>query len=87
MQTVIDRHGRIVIPKTIRDDLGLNPGAKIDIIEEKDNVIIKPVDIPNPLKRKKKVVVFCGKANSTLKESVSRTRDSRIGKFHNGIDS
>lgn len=31
METVIDRAGRVVLPKSIRDALGLLPGTKVDI--------------------------------------------------------
>jgi AbrB family looped-hinge helix DNA binding protein len=31
METVVDRAGRIVLPKYIRDALGLLPGTKVDI--------------------------------------------------------
>jgi len=31
METVIDQAGRIVLPKAIRDALGLLPGTKVDI--------------------------------------------------------
>ncbi len=31
MEAVIDQAGRVVLPKTIRDALGLLPGTKVDI--------------------------------------------------------
>lgn len=31
MQTTIDAAGRIVVPKALRDELGLTPGSTIDI--------------------------------------------------------
>jgi len=31
MEAVIDRAGRVVLPKPIRDALGLLPGTKVDI--------------------------------------------------------
>jgi AbrB family looped-hinge helix DNA binding protein len=31
METIIDRAGRVVLPKPIRDALGLLPGTKVDI--------------------------------------------------------
>ena len=30
METTLDRFGRVVIPKQVRDDLGLKPGAVLD---------------------------------------------------------
>ncbi|HWH30739.1 MAG TPA: AbrB/MazE/SpoVT family DNA-binding domain-containing protein [Mycobacteriales bacterium] len=31
MQTTIDAAGRIVVPKALRDELGLKPGSTVDI--------------------------------------------------------
>ncbi len=31
MQTTIDSAGRIVVPKALRDELGLTPGSTVDI--------------------------------------------------------
>ena len=31
METTIDGMGRIVVPKPLRDALGLGPGAKVDV--------------------------------------------------------
>jgi AbrB family looped-hinge helix DNA binding protein len=31
MEAVVDQAGRIVLPKSIRDALGLQPGTKVDI--------------------------------------------------------
>jgi len=32
MRTTIDKGGRIVVPKEIRDAMGLTPGRKVDIV-------------------------------------------------------
>ena len=31
METTIDSAGRIVVPKALRDELGLVPGSKVDV--------------------------------------------------------
>ncbi len=33
METTIDAAGRIVVPKSLRDRLGLTPGSRVDISE------------------------------------------------------
>lgn len=38
----IDSAGRIVVPKPIRDRLGLHAGADIEVIETPDGVVLKP---------------------------------------------
>lgn len=36
MMVTIDRLGRIVVPKPVRDALGLVPGTRLDLVEEPD---------------------------------------------------
>jgi AbrB family looped-hinge helix DNA binding protein len=42
MRTTIDRAGRVVIPKTLRDALGLEAG-EVDLIRDGAGVRIEPV--------------------------------------------
>ena len=42
MKSTVDRFGRVVIPKEIRDRLGLKPGAEIDIGDNGNEIIVKP---------------------------------------------
>ena len=46
MRTTIDRAGRIVIPKTIRDQVGLAPGTEIDIELRDGRIEIEPAPVP-----------------------------------------
>ena len=41
MQTTIDRFGRIVLPKKLRDDFNLEPGSQIYIEESGQEIILK----------------------------------------------
>jgi AbrB family looped-hinge helix DNA binding protein len=42
MRTTIDAGGRVVIPKPIRDRLGLRPGAEVELAEADGRVEIRP---------------------------------------------
>ena len=53
MKTTLDRFGRIVVPKEIRDRLGLQPGVDIDIDQQGDAVLLKPAGHETPLKTEK----------------------------------
>lgn len=57
MRTTIDSAGRIVIPKKIRDDLGLGGGAEVEVVERDGRIEIDPVPIPMRLVRKDSVLV------------------------------
>ena len=46
MQTTIDAAGRVVIPKSIRDSLGLTGGQKIEIRERDGAIEIEPAATP-----------------------------------------
>ena len=41
MEAVIDKFGRIVIPKKLRDDLGLRPGSVIKIETNRNETVAK----------------------------------------------
>jgi AbrB family looped-hinge helix DNA binding protein len=42
MKTTIDRAGRVVIPKALRDRAGLKPGMEIDVKFQDGNIEISP---------------------------------------------
>lgn len=42
MRTTIDAGGRVVIPKAIRERLGLAPGAEVEVLEADGRVEISP---------------------------------------------
>lgn len=53
MTTTIDSAGRVVIPKPLRDRLGLEPGRVIDIRERDGRLEIEPAPTPMTLQRRK----------------------------------
>lgn len=46
MKSTIDSGGRVVIPKPIRDRLGLGPGTVIDVAEHEGHIEIAPAEAP-----------------------------------------
>ena len=46
MIATIDSGGRVVIPKAVRDRLGLTPGTEVEIREQEGSVEIAPVPTP-----------------------------------------
>jgi AbrB family looped-hinge helix DNA binding protein len=57
MKTAIDAGGRIVVPKPLRDALGLSSGQVLEISAEDGRLEIEVADIPMTLKRRGKGVV------------------------------
>jgi AbrB family looped-hinge helix DNA binding protein len=42
----VDSKGRIVLPKEVRERLGITPGTEVDINEEDGKAIVEPEDNP-----------------------------------------
>jgi len=40
----IDKAGRIVLPKEIRDRLGIAPGTEFEVTEERDRIVLNPME-------------------------------------------
>ena len=49
MRTTIDRAGRIVVPKAMRDSLGLDGGQEVEITAVDGEIIISPVSVAKRL--------------------------------------
>ena len=60
METVIDQAGRIVLPKPIRDALGLLPGTKVDITPYGAGVQVVPAGRTARLVEEDGVLVSAG---------------------------
>lgn len=78
--TKLDKFGRIVIPKPIRDHLGLEAGAELDITETGETIILTPMTRPPLVKRKGHILVYTGEAEGDLVDAVRRDREERIRK-------
>ncbi len=79
MKTSIDRFGRLLIPKQLRDNLGLRPGIKIVITEKNHELSIKPVESEPVFKRKNGVMVFTGHLDQqNLEDAVKESREKRL---------
>jgi AbrB family looped-hinge helix DNA binding protein len=54
----IDKAGRVVLPKEVRDRLGIQAGNEFEVIEEENRIVLKPVEKQPKLVRKGSVLVF-----------------------------
>lgn len=46
MQVTVDRVGRIVIPKPLRDALGIGPDTQLDVVPDGTGLRLEPVGVP-----------------------------------------
>ena len=44
MEVRIDKAGRIVVPKPLRERLGFKPDTELEAVERPDGVLLKPVE-------------------------------------------
>ncbi len=79
MTTTIDRAGRLVVPKDIRDRLNLVPGMELDIEVEGDGVRLSVPGAGSSLVDKGGILVHHGaaKAQIDVAEFIRGERESR----------
>jgi AbrB family looped-hinge helix DNA binding protein len=57
MKTAIDAAGRVIVPKALRDELGLVPGRELAISARDGVLVLEPLPTPVTLVRRGKKVV------------------------------
>jgi AbrB family looped-hinge helix DNA binding protein len=77
----IDRAGRLVLPKPVREQLQLEPGAPLELESFDDHIVLRPVRGNASMYKKQGVWVFRGggaplKA-SVVRETIRRVREDR----------
>ena len=84
MKTTLDRFGRVVVPKNIRDRLGLRPGTEIEIDEKGTEVVLKPVEHEPSLTMKRGILVYSGTATGDIRGAVRAHREERLRRVASG---
>ncbi len=77
METTLDKFGRIVIPKKIREDFNLKPGSPIRIEEGKKEILLTPIEEEPTLVEKDGVLVFTGIPTEDIESQVEIVRKQR----------
>ena len=78
MQLTLDRFGRMVLPKAIRDDFGLRSGDILEAEETKGAIVLRPVLRADCTKREGSFLVFTGSVNGSVRHSLEDARESRL---------
>ena len=66
MDVTIDKFGRVLIPKPIRSQLGLQPGTPLTLTVSGRALQLRRVDEEPPLANEGRVVVYTGTAAGDL---------------------
>lgn len=86
MRTALDRFGRIVIPKEVRDAAGLVAGCEMEVVSGPDGVVLRTVDDDAMLVNSDDgVLVFLGVAQDDLATAVRRHRAARVASLAGGL--
>lgn len=81
MEATLDKFGRLVVPKAIRDRLGLRAGAKLDVEARDGNLVLSPHRERPDVKRVDGILVFTGELledSGEFLQSERELRDRRI---------
>jgi AbrB family looped-hinge helix DNA binding protein len=76
----VDKVGRVVLPKPVRDKLQLAPGDELELESSEDRIVLRPVRGNAQLRKKHGVWVFrSGEPLSltTVNETMDRVRHER----------
>jgi AbrB family looped-hinge helix DNA binding protein len=49
MTLALDKMGRLVVPKALRDRFALKPGDELDVTLESDGIRLRPIAPPQPM--------------------------------------
>jgi AbrB family looped-hinge helix DNA binding protein len=80
MTLTIDKAGRIVLPKRVRDRLHLHPGANLSLEEIPEGLIVRPVRRKPSLVEEDGILVHMGEppANYDWNRVLEDERDERL---------
>lgn len=76
----VDKAGRIVLPKPVRDKMQLQPGDSLEMQSAEDEIVLRPVRGTMPLRKKHGVWVYrTGQAlpASVVDETILEVRKER----------
>ena len=78
MKVTIDKAGRVVLPKVVRDEYGLIPGTALEVEETEGAIVLRPsVDRPN-VREKEGLLVVVAETSQELSEALAHSREERL---------
>ena len=76
----MDRAGRVVLPKPIRERLQLEPGESLEIESFEDHIVLRPIRRHATMRKELGVLVFDTSeplSASDVRETIEKVRDER----------
>jgi AbrB family looped-hinge helix DNA binding protein len=74
----VDKAGRIVIPKNVRERLRIAPGDPLEIESDEDRITLRPVRSKARLVKEKGIWVYQGEVSDySITDLIDRVREAR----------
>jgi len=77
-KTKIDKFGRIVIPKKIRNDFGLKNNTEVEVEATSDNIIVRPKPSNPFVIDKDGILVVCSEPLEPFTDFLQENREDRV---------
>ncbi len=83
MTLKIDKAGRVILPKPVRDRLGLHEGSDLEMVETPEGVMLKPVEARPSMVKKQGLWVHTGKVppGFDVLQAIRDDREDRMRKL------
>ncbi len=81
MVTNLDKFGRIIIPKKLREKLGITSETTLNLADDGDRIIIEPINNDELILEKDGIFVFTGKMQEDLDKFLESDRKLRLYKL------
>jgi AbrB family looped-hinge helix DNA binding protein len=83
MTVKIDRAGRVILPKPVRDRMGLRAGSDLEILETPEGVVLKPAERKPSLVKKGSFLVHTGEIppGYDILKAIDEDREERMRKI------
>lgn len=83
MTLKIDKAGRVILPKPVRDRLGLRAGSDLEIEETAEGIVLKPAERRPSMIKKQGLWVHTGKVPEgyDIVQAIRDDREDRIRKL------
>ena len=78
----LDKAGRVLIPKALRQELHLGPGDTLQLESEGEQITLRPMRTKALVKKERGVWVYQGESsNASVADVIDREREKRLREF------
>ena len=81
MEVTVDKFGRVLLPKRLRDLLGLRPGSRLAVEATEEEAVLRPVDAAPVLSNVDGILVFEGEFEGEHTDLLKTLREERLHRF------